>query len=81
MAMTQTKRLQTIIESIYDVHLMSSMDKEGMYASRRDANGSIDSINLNLTEAQWLVLDSACKGGTAKLVIAYEASSMKEEGQ
>lgn len=60
---------------------MANSDKEGMYASRRDANGSIDSINLNLTEAQWLVLDSACKGGTAKLVIAYEASSMKEEGQ
>ncbi|RED56732.1 SAF domain-containing protein [Cohnella lupini] len=57
---------------------MASGDKEGMYASRRDANGTIDSINLNLTEEQWLMLDSACKGGSAKLVIAFQASSIKE---
>ncbi|MBB6672583.1 SAF domain-containing protein [Cohnella nanjingensis] len=50
-------------------------DKERMYASRRDANGSIDAINLNLTEAQWLELDNACKGGAAKLVIAFDAST------
>jgi hypothetical protein len=60
---------------------MANDDKEGMYASRRDANGTIDSINLNLTEAQWLALDSACKGGTAKLVIAFQASSIKEDEQ
>jgi hypothetical protein len=60
---------------------MANSDKEGMYASRRDANGTIDSINLNLTEAQWLALDSACKGGNAKLIIAYQASSIKEEEQ
>ncbi len=58
---------------------MANDDKEGMYASRRDANGTIDSINLNLTEAQWLTLDSACKGGTAKLIIAFQASSIKED--
>jgi hypothetical protein len=60
---------------------MANSDKEGMYASRRDANGTIDSINLNLTEAQWLALDSACKGGNAKLIIAFQASSIKEEEQ
>lgn len=60
---------------------MANSDKEGMYASRRDANGTIDSINLNLTEAQWLALDSACKGGTAKLIIAFQASSIKEDEQ
>ncbi|TFE25764.1 SAF domain-containing protein [Cohnella luojiensis] len=60
---------------------MANGDKEGMYASRRDANGTIDSINLNLTEEQWLALDSACKGGTAKLIIAFQASSIKEDEQ
>lgn len=58
---------------------MANDDKEGMYASRRDANGTIDAINLNLTEAQWLALDTACKGGTAKLIIAFQASSIKED--
>jgi len=58
---------------------MANDDKEGMYASRRDANGTIDAINLNLTDAQWLELDSACKGGTAKLIIAFQASSIREE--
>lgn len=60
---------------------MANDDKEGMYASRRDANGTIDSINLNLTEEEWLILDSVCKGGTAKLVIAFQASSIKEGKQ
>ncbi|WP_256761233.1 SAF domain-containing protein [Cohnella sp. WQ 127256] len=58
---------------------MANDDKEGMYTSRRDANGTIDAINLNLTEAQWLAMDSACKGGAAKLIIAFQASSIKEE--
>lgn len=48
-------------------------NKEKMYASRRDANGAIDAVNLNLTEEQWLALDAACKDGTAKLVIAFDA--------
>lgn len=60
---------------------MANDDKEGMYTSRRDANGTIDTINLNLTEEQWLRLDSACKGGSAKLVIAFQAASIKEEEQ
>lgn len=60
---------------------MANDDKEGMYTSRRDANGMIDAINLNLTESEWLILDSACKGGSAKLVIAFQASSIKEGEQ
>ncbi|KIL36888.1 flagellar basal body P-ring biosynthesis protein FlgA [Cohnella kolymensis] len=60
---------------------LANNDKEGMYASRRDANGTIDSINLNLTEEQWLLMDSACKGGTAKLVIAYQTSAIQKEGE
>lgn len=60
---------------------MANDDREGMYASRRDANGSIDSINLNLTDKQWLELDSLCKDGSAKLVIAFQPSSIKgDEG-
>jgi Flp pilus assembly protein CpaB len=51
-------------------------DKEKMYASRRDANGAIDAVNLNLTEDQWLELDSACKGGAAKVVIAFDAAAI-----
>ncbi|XID95914.1 SAF domain-containing protein [Paenibacillaceae bacterium WGS1546] len=58
---------------------MASGNKEGMYASRRDANGTIDAINLNLTDTQWLALDTACKGGSAKLIVAFQASSIKEE--
>jgi hypothetical protein len=60
---------------------MADGNKERMYASRRDANGTIDSVNLNLTEAQWLDLDSACHGGTAKLVIAFDASSFADEAE
>jgi hypothetical protein len=32
-----------------------------------------------LTDDQWLALDAACKSGTAKLVIAFQASSIREE--
>lgn len=56
-------------------------DKERMYASRRDANGSIDSVNLNLTEAQWLALDESCKDGSAKLIIAFDVSTFGELGK
>ncbi len=56
-------------------------DKERMYASRRTANGMIDHINLNLTEEEWLLIDSLCKSGTHKLVIAFtSASSLEVEG-
>lgn len=75
----------TEIESPSNSGLQSMVDgdKEKLYASRRDANGSIDAVNLNLTEEQWLKLDAACKDGSAKLVIAFEASAFdkKKEGE
>ena len=55
---------------------LASGDKEKMYASRRDANGMIDYINLNLSEAQWLKLDSLCKTGKTRIVIAFSSQSL-----
>jgi len=55
---------------------MADSNKERMYASRREANGSIDAINLNLTEEQWLEIDTACKDGQAKLVVAFAANAV-----
>ena len=55
---------------------MAESDKARMYASRRDANGTIDTVNLNLTEEQWLSIDAVCKTGQAKLVIAFEANAV-----
>jgi hypothetical protein len=52
---------------------MANGDRERMYASRRDANGVIDAVNLNLTESQWLRIDELCRDGRAKLVIAYSS--------
>jgi hypothetical protein len=60
---------------------MASGDKESMYASRRDANGAIDTINLNLSEEQWLALDAACKSGEAKLVVAFDAASLRPSSE
>lgn len=54
-------------------------DTEKMYASRREANGPIDQINLNLTEEQWLAIDRACRTKKAKLVIALSAASITDE--
>src|SRR5690606_22891097 len=47
------------IDNMDRPHLLSLAEgnKEEMYAARRDANGSIDVINLNLTEAEWLTID------------------------
>lgn len=55
-------------------------DKEKMYASRRDANGSVDQLNLNLTEEQWRLIDEACSSRQNKLVVAFRAASILEEG-
>ncbi|MGK9250799.1 MULTISPECIES: SAF domain-containing protein [Paenibacillus] len=55
---------------------LASGDREKMYASRRDANGRIEDINLNLTEEQWLRIDSLCKSGESKLVVAYSPDSL-----
>lgn len=51
-------------------------DMEKMYAARREANGAIDQISLNLTEEQWLAIDEACRSKQAKLVIAFTSSSI-----
>ncbi|MFX3632666.1 MAG: flagellar biosynthesis protein FlgA [Candidatus Pristimantibacillus sp.] len=66
------------IDNMQDPNLLSLAegDKERMYASRRDANGMIDYINLNLTEAQWLQIDGYCKDGIRKLVIAFSPESL-----
>jgi hypothetical protein len=53
-------------------------DLEMMYVSRRDANGPIDQINLNLTEEEWLKLDTLCGKRGMKLVIAFRSSSITE---
>ncbi len=56
---------------------IASGDREMLYASRREAGGLIDHINLNLTEAEWLVIDQLCKDGTNKLVIAFQADPIQ----
>lgn len=53
-------------------------DRERLYASRREANGPIDQINLNLTEDEWLSIDRVCRSENAKLVIAFVASSLDD---
>lgn len=53
-------------------------DKEKMYASRLEANGAIDQINLNLAESEWLQIDQLCSSKKAKLVIAFSSSSILE---
>lgn len=55
-------------------------DKEKMLASRRDANGSVDQLNLNLTEEEWQMIDEACGSGQNKLVVAFRAASILQEG-
>lgn len=53
-------------------------DRDKMYASRREANGAIDQINLNLTEEEWLLIDQACKGKKSRLVIALTPLAVGE---
>jgi hypothetical protein len=54
-------------------------DLEQMYASRREANGVIDQINLNLSEEEWFAIDAACKSKQGKLVIAFISSSIQAD--
>lgn len=62
-------------------HLLAKAhnDKEKMYVSRRDANGTVEQMNLNLSEEDWRVIDEACRGKQNKLVIAFLASSVTEQ--
>jgi hypothetical protein len=57
----------------------ASGDYEQLYLARRDANGAIDAVNLNLTEEQWLRIDNLCRDGRVKLVIAYVPDSYESE--
>ncbi|KIL38869.1 flagellar basal body P-ring biosynthesis protein FlgA [Gordoniibacillus kamchatkensis] len=54
-------------------------DEVKMYLSRMEANGSIDQVNLNLTEEQWMTIDRLCSTKKTKLVIAFTASSITSE--
>ncbi|MHA7965909.1 SAF domain-containing protein [Paenibacillus sp. CAU 1782] len=67
------------IDNLAQSHLLALAEgnKEGMYAARRDANGTIDFLNLNLTEEQWLELDNLCRDGEIKLVVAYSPESFQ----
>ena len=66
------------IDNVRDPNLLSLAegDQARMYASRREANGMIDYINLNLTEDEWLQIDGYCKDGSRKLVIAFSPQSL-----
>lgn len=66
------------IDNADNPNLLSLADgnKEQMYASRREANGMIDYLNLNLSEEQWLQIDRLCKNGSLKLVVAYSPESL-----
>lgn len=72
----------TEVDDPKDSNLMAKVrdDKEKMYASRRDANGSVEQLNLNLTEEEWRIIDEACSSKMNKLVIAFRAASILEEG-
>ncbi|WP_213586120.1 flagellar biosynthesis protein FlgA [Paenibacillus sp. J2TS4] len=61
------------VDDLNQSHFLSKMagDAERMYASRREANGNIEQINLNLTEEEWLRIDEACRNQEGKLVIAF----------
>jgi len=52
-------------------------DAEKMYVSRLEANGSIDQINLNLSEEEWMEIDKLCSSGKARLVIALTAAAIE----
>ncbi|MBD0383707.1 SAF domain-containing protein [Paenibacillus sedimenti] len=66
------------IDNPKNSNLLSKVDgdTEKMYASRLEANGAIDQINLNLSEDEWLEIDRLCSTKKAKLVIAFSSSSI-----
>ncbi|MFD2672532.1 SAF domain-containing protein [Marinicrinis sediminis] len=53
---------------------MADGNEQQLYAARREPNGHIEFINLNLTEEQWKQLDETCSSGERQLVIAYQSS-------
>jgi hypothetical protein len=56
-------------------------DKMAVYASRRDANGTVEQLNLILTEDEWRSIDEACRGKLNKLVVAFKSSTVGDEGR
>jgi hypothetical protein len=50
---------------------------QALSASRRNANGAIESVNLNLQPAQWLEIDRLCKDGAAHIALAYTATAVR----
>ncbi|MFD0698162.1 flagellar biosynthesis protein FlgA [Paenibacillus sp. GCM10027628] len=66
------------IDNPKNSNLLSKVDgdTEKMYASRLEANGAIDQINLNLSEDEWLEIDRLCSTKKSKLVIAFSSSSI-----
>ncbi len=70
------------IDDRMQTNLLSTMrnDREKMYVSRREANATIDSINLNLSEEEWLMIDNLCSNKTNKLVIAFDSYANIEPG-
>lgn len=60
---------------------MAQNDKESLYASRRDSNGTVEQLNLILTEEEWRLIDEACRSKQNKLVVAFRTSSAEERGK
>lgn len=48
--------------------------------NRRNANGLIDYVNLNLTEFQWLAIDRLCKSGSARIALAFTNDNFHAKG-
>lgn len=55
-------------------------NKDAISSNRRNANGLIDYVNLNLTKSQWLAIDSLCKSGTARIALAFTNFDVRKEG-
>lgn len=66
------------VEDPKNPNLMAKVqtDKEKMYASRREASGAVEQLNLNLTEEEWRLIDEACRSKQNKLVIAFRSASI-----
>lgn len=52
-------------------------NEQARMASRRNANGAIESVNLNLRAEQWLQIDQMCKEGAAHIALAYSSSKVR----
>lgn len=55
-------------------------NREALARNRRNANGLIDYVNLNLTEAQWLAIDRLCKSGSARIALAFTNDNFQAKG-